>query len=206
MGMINFYRRFISNFSDITFPLSQLLTRSQNNPKNFRWTDETQSAFEDIKYKLANVPYICHPDPTCNSLELTTDASNTAVGAVLHKISGQTRNPIGFFSKKLSDSQKKYSTYDRELLAIYLSVQHFRHQIESKVVTVRTDHKPLLNLLTKSGEKKSDRQLRHMAFISEYVTNIHYIRGQENTVADALSRSVSTIAMVIYDLEKIAEC
>ena len=76
------------------------------------------------------VPYdfiLVHPDPTA-SLSLTADASDIAVGAVLGQ--GASQAPLAFFSKKLSAAERKYSAFDKELLALYLSVKHFRPALE----------------------------------------------------------------------------
>ena len=68
-----------------------------------------------------------------------TDASNTAVGAVLQRHVAS----ISFFSKKMTLAETRYSTFDRELLAVYLAIQHFRHLPEGRHFHVLTNHKPL---------------------------------------------------------------
>lgn len=52
--------------------------------------------------------------------------------------------PLSFFSKKLSQAERKCSTYDRELLAIYSSIKYFRYMLEGKVFSIFTDQKPLV--------------------------------------------------------------
>ena len=95
--------------------------------------------------------------------------------------------PLAFFSRTLTTPQKKYSAFDRELLAIYLAVKHFRHFLEGKQFTVFTDHKPLTLALASSSER-SPRQTRHLSFIAEFTSDIKHIQGECNVVADMLSR------------------
>ena len=104
----------------------------------------------------ASVP-LAHPDPAAR-LALTTDASQVAVGAVLtHQDAAGP--PISFFSKKLSPAERKYSAFDRELLAVYLAITHFRHMLKGRQFTVWTDHKPLCGALDSSVDR-SPRQTR----------------------------------------------
>lgn len=121
-------------------------------------------------------------------LILRTDASNHAMGAVLEQLQNQQRKPLRFFSKKLSQAQQKYSTYDRELLAIYSSLKFFRHLVEGRDVTILTDHKPLQYAFLQASDKSSERQKRQLDFISQITTKIIHVAGKENTITDALSR------------------
>jgi RNase H-like domain found in reverse transcriptase len=124
-----------------------------------------------------------HPSPAAE-LMLVTDASGTHVGAVLQQQCGQQAwRALGFFSQKLSDTESRYSAFDRELLAVYSSILHFRHLLERRHFVVFSDHKPLAGALT----RVSDRQRRQLAFIAEFVSEIHHIAGTDNMVADTLS-------------------
>ena len=109
------------------------------------------------------------------------------------------------FRKKLSDPQKKYSTYDRELLAAYLTVIHFKDQLEGRTVYLCTDHKPLVSAFKSKTPAKTDRQQRYLSTISEYISDMFYIKGQDNIVADCLSRSVNAIQVDATDLPAIAK-
>jgi len=114
------------------------------------WTTELDVAFKHCKEKLAKATLLAHPIPDA-SLSLTTDASDTAMGAVVHQLAGDIQQPLAFFSKKLSSAQTKYSPYDRELLAIYTAVKHFRHLLEEREFTIFTDHKPLIYAFNKKA-------------------------------------------------------
>ena len=125
-----------------------------------------------------------------------TDASDYAVGAVLQQYVDQQWCPIAYFSKKLKQSETKYSTYYRKLLAIYLAIKHFRHFIEGRTFTVFTDYKPLTYSLLSTTDRYTPRQIRHLDYISQFTTNITHISGCENPVADALSR-ITTNAITV---------
>lgn len=112
--------------------------------------------------------------------------------------------PIGFYSKKLPDAQKVYSTYDRELLAAYLAVLHFKTLIDWHSESLFLDHKPIASAFYSKSVPKSDRQQCQLAFISEYVSSVEYIRGHANIVADSLSRSTCAITADAHDLTGIA--
>ena len=94
---------------------------------------------------------------------------------------------MAFFSRKLSKTEKGYSAFDRELLAIYLSIKHFRYFVEGREFIIFTDQKPLIDSLLSSTEK-TPRQSRHLDFISQFTSDIQYVKGRENVVADTLSR------------------
>ena len=167
-------------------PLTDLLS-AKHISGSFNFNDDALAAFHAAKSALANATMLTHPSaaaPYC----LMVDASNVAVGGVLQQQLGDTWYPISFFSKKLQPAELKYSTFGRELLAIYLSIRHFRHFLEGYEFYVLTDHKPLIHALSASPSRYSPRETHHLDFISQFTSDIRHIRGQANPVADALSR------------------
>nr|XP_040580371.1 uncharacterized protein LOC121128834 [Lepeophtheirus salmonis] len=94
----------------------------------------------------------------------------------LHQLINSDSVPVGFYSKKLSEARRKYSTYDRELLAAYLSVLHFKHIIERQAVPIFPDHRLLAEAFRSSKETISDRQQRYLSVITENVQHIQYIK------------------------------
>ncbi|BHF65361.1 hypothetical protein SprV_0200837100 [Sparganum proliferum] len=139
LGMVNFYRRFLPNCADLMLPLTNLLSGPKG-PLELR--GHALTAFERIKTSLADATLLAHPAPEA-PLSLMVDASTVAVGAVLQQHINDSTRPLAFFSKKLSPAETRYSTFGRELLAIYLAVKHFRHYLEDRDFTIFTDHKPL---------------------------------------------------------------
>ncbi|UYV83881.1 hypothetical protein LAZ67_X000498 [Cordylochernes scorpioides] len=185
IGLVNFYHRFIKNSSHILAPLYSLLkTKSPNASLN--WTSDTLEAFQNIKNALAENTLLNYPQPN-STLSVLVDASNVAVGGVLQQLNDTAWEPISFFSKKLSPAETKYSAFDRELLAAFLSVKHFSYFLDGKTFMLFTDHKPLTYAFTSKSER-SPRQERHLNYLSQFSMDIRYVKGSENIVADTLSR------------------
>lgn len=201
LGMINFYHRFIPNLANTLAPLHEFVTKlqTQKNKTISSWNKICEESFENARKLLAETTMLFHPSEN-GTRAITTDASGTAVGAVLEQLNNGVWQPIAYFSKKLSATQKMYSTFDRELLAIYLSIQHFRHFLEGYDFTIFTDHKPLTSAIESKAEK-SPRQFRHLEFIAQFSTNIQHISGKSNIVADALSRTGDEIASIDYSID-----
>jgi len=114
------------------------------------------------------------------------------------------RRPLGFFSRKLRPPEVKYSTFDRELLAVHLAIRHFRYMLEGTPFTIYTDHKPLVAALTKHSDAWTPRQQRHLSAIAETSCTIQYLPGKENPVADALSRIEIASAQLGIDYADLA--
>lgn len=189
LGMLNFYRRFIPDAAQSQSLLADFLigSKKKNDKSTIKWTKDSLKAFELCKAQLCSAAVLAFPSSDAK-LSLTVDASDVAIGAALHQDRAGNMEPLGFFSKKLTECQKKYSAYDRELLAAYSGVKHFRHFIEGREFTIFTDHKPLIFAFKQKSDKASPRQLRHLDFIGQHTTDIRHISGKNNIVADALSR------------------
>ena len=114
-----------------------------------------------------------------------TDASDKAVSSVLQQNFNGTWQPISFFSRKMTPAKTRYSTFDRELLAVYLAIKHF---LKGRPFHVLTDHKPLTFALNTRSDRYSHRKVRHLDYISQFTLNIRHVHGMDNVVADALSR------------------
>ncbi|CAH8493846.1 unnamed protein product [Dicrocoelium dendriticum] len=146
LGMVNYYGRFIPDCSKLLQPLTDLL---RGKTRKFKPTNEAIDTFDKIKHALSNVTALSHLRTDVNTpLILKTDASQTAVGAVLQQLLNGHPEPPSFFSRKLQPAQTRYSTFGRELLAIYLAIKHFRHLLEGRSFTILTDHKPFAVLRT----------------------------------------------------------
>ena len=155
-------------------PLHALLTASKLKSQPINWNDDALAAFNATKEALANASLLYYPAaaaPTC----LVTDASNTAVGAVLQQYVNGTWHPISFFSRKMTPAETRYSTFDRELLAVYLAIKHFRHFLEGRHFHVLTDHKPLTFALNTRSDRHSPRQARQLDYISQFTSTIRHV-------------------------------
>ncbi|XP_049312212.1 uncharacterized protein LOC125778460 [Bactrocera dorsalis] len=158
LGMVNFYRKHIPNAAQIQAPLHNLFKDSKKNDKRkIDWDAELEKAFSDCRASLATQTLLNFPVPNA-PFALTTDASETAAGAHLEQQVNGEWKPIAFFSTKLKNAQKNYSAYDRELLAIYLAIKHFRPILDGRKFVIRTDHKPLTYAFRQKADKASPRQ------------------------------------------------
>lgn len=188
IALLNFYRRFLPDAAFKQGKLQKLIKTNKKNDKTpVAWDDDSTKAFEECRNSLAEATLLVHPSPNAK-LVLHVDASNFCVGAAIHELDGGNLRPLGFFSKRMSDTQKRYSTFDRELLAAYQAVKYFKHMIDGRNCTILTDHKPLTFAFHQNPEKATPKQVRHLSFISEYTTDIQHISGRDNIVADSLSR------------------
>jgi cleavage and polyadenylation specificity factor subunit 1 len=158
-GMLNYYHRFIPKAADILAPLYDLTSKKKKG--EFHWTNEHENAFNAAKTALTDATLLSHPDPH-RPVQLVTDASDIAIGGVLQQCipGSDDPAPIAFFSRKLQPAQKKYSVFDRELLAAYLTVKHFKHWLDGAEFTLRTDHQPLVLAFTKTSDAWTARQQR----------------------------------------------
>lgn len=188
LASLNFYRRFIPHATEAQQHLCSLIIGNKKKDKTpVKWTTETESAFEKCKTQLADASMLSYPKENAE-LSLHVDASDTCVGAVLHQLVDGAMEPLGFYSKKLTTAQQKYSTYDRELTAIFQGVRYFRFMLEGREFCIYTDHKPLQFALRQTHEKASPRQTRYLDFIAQFTSDIRYVKGSDNIVADMLSR------------------
>jgi len=102
-------------------------------------------------------------------------------------------------SAQAVENYPKYSAVDRELLAIYLAIKHFRHMVEARRFVIYTDHKPLTFAFRQKPEKRTLRQFRHLDFIGQFTTDIRHVTGPENITADALSRVEAMHSVMSYE-------
>jgi hypothetical protein len=196
LGMFGFYQKFIPDYANIVAPLRDL-------DEDYHWDDTHETAFDLLKENLINATCLAFPSAEAESYTVTTDASNVAIGACLHQIVNGKSSPIDFMSRKLSKAERNYSAFDRELLAIVAAVKKWKHYISGMNTTIFTDHKPIVGAYHSKAERKSDRQQRHFSVISEYVTDIMYIAGKDNVVADKLSR-ISAVQIDVFDMKELA--
>ncbi|KAL1130113.1 hypothetical protein AAG570_013052 [Ranatra chinensis] len=186
LGMVNFYRRFIKGLADKVEPMTKLLKKNTK----FHFDDKAREAFNWCKNALSTVPILQFPDFEKKFI-LTTDVSQIAVGAVLAQDSGEGEKPIAFASKKLTPTETRYRTIERELLGIVWAVKNFRPYLLGRQFAIKTDHKPLVWI--KRLEETSARISRWKETLAAYDFEIVHTKGSENVVADCLSRQVNAI-------------
>lgn len=182
LGMTGWYRRFIQDFSTITFPLTEMLTKK----KTFVWTDKAQEAFDQLKTRLTSAPLLIHPNYS-KPFILQCDASTHGVGAVLaQKDDNGIEKPIAYMSHKLNKAQRNYTITELECLAVVMAIKKFRPYIEGLEFKVVTDHASLKWLM---GQRDlSGRLARWSLKLQGFNFTIEHRSGRENIVPDALSR------------------
>ena len=200
LGMIGYYRRFIPKAATHLYHLFEAL---KGKPKTLDWTRQCQESFEATKEALAKATLLFHPRPGA-TLALTTDASNLAVGGVLEQRGPNGWEPLAFYSSKLMENQKLWPPYDRELLGAFKGVRHFRDLIEGRAFTLYTDHQSLVPSMTKKTDPQTARQTYQLSCISEYTTDIRYVQGKANLVADSLSRPNEEAPDVIPNVNSVS--
>ena len=198
LGLINYYHRFLPGIAPKLAPLH---STSAGKGKDITWIPQCAKAFEEAKSALAEATLLHHPQPNA-ATNITVDASDVAIGAQLEQLHKSTWVPIAFFSRKLTAAESNYIAFDRELLAAYSAVRHFRYFVEARPFTIYTDHKPLTFALASTAER-SPRQTRHLSFIAEFTTDLHYIKGKFNVVADALLR-INAVTGPTIDFRQLA--
>ena len=182
LGLANYYRRFIRDFATIARPLHRLTERTTQ----FKWTNECQAAFDQLKSKLTTSPILAFPD-FARPFILDTDASDTGIGAVLSQISDDGKEKVvAYASRTLSKTERRYCTTRRELLAVVAFVNHFRPYLLGRTFTLRTDHSSLTWLATfKNPEGQVARWIEKL---QEYNFQIEHRPGRKHSNADSLSR------------------
>ncbi|KAI2647554.1 Transposon Tf2-6 polyprotein [Labeo rohita] len=185
LGFANFYRCFIRNFSQLAAPLTALTSSKTT----FRWSDAANVAFSNIKSRFVSAPILVAPDPT-RQFVVEVDASEVGVGAVLSQrfSSDDKMHPCAFFSHRMSTAERNYDIGNRELLAVKLALEEWRHWLEGSGVPfiVWTDHKNLEYI--RSAKRLNSRQARWALFFGRFDFSISYRPGSKNIKPDALSR------------------
>ena len=205
LGMLNFYRSCLPRQAELQTELNKFLhNRARNDKTPIEWDPAAEEAFERCRQSILEATELVHPLPG-RALAIMTDASDFSLGAVLQQKIDNTWRPLAYFSKAMSMTQRRYSVYDRELLAIYTAVKHFRRLIEGGDVTVYTDHKPLAYALTRpASSNDTPRRERQLHFISQFCSSIKYVQGEDNSVADALSRIEDIRCPTVIDYGQLA--
>lgn len=186
LGIVQYYRDIWEKRTDLLAPLTDLVaecgtSKVKRKPlKPWRWDAEHQEAFQKIKNVIARDVVLAYPDFSQEFL-IYTDASTRQLGGVIT----QGNRPIAFFSRKLTKAQEKYTVTELELLSIVELLKEFKGMLLGFKVKVMTDH---INLTSPNLGMDSDRVLRWRLLLNEFDVEIDYIKGEDNTVADAISR------------------
>ena len=186
LGLSNYFRRFIRQYSTMTAPLTNLLKKGAQMAD---WDEKCDKAFSDIKHALVSAPVLATPDFTKpDTFEVHTDASIEGLGAALI----QASRPVAYMSRKLNPAERNYTTTEQECLAVIEALREWRCYLEGARFTVFTDHQPLTYMDTKA--MLSRRQIRWSEELQRFTFDWRFTKGADNQVADALSRVPALMA------------
>ena len=185
LGLANYYRRFVKNFSLIAKPLTILTSKDQP----WTWGREQQQAFETLKQKLGSAPVLRRPDVS-KSFQLHTDWSSLGLGAVLTQKDDLGREyVVAYASRSNNTAEANYSSYEGEALAAVWAIAHFRPYLYGQRFTLVTDHQPLRWLM--ESDKLTGKLARWALLLQEYDFEVVHRAGITNLDADGLSRNPS---------------
>ena len=193
MAFAGYYRRFIKDLSKKTRPLAELLPptskrkgQRRKEEKEFRWSEKEQTLFDNLKSILTSPPVLAYPDFSVQ-FELHVAASTKGLGAVLYQDQDDKKRVISYASRALTKSEKNYSAFKLEFLALKWAVtEKFSEYLRLNKFTVFTDNNPLTYILTSA--KLDATGHRWASALGEYTFEIFYRPGMKNTDADIMSR------------------
>ena len=206
LGAIQYLSKYIENLSTNTDILRRLL-KKQN---EWIWTEEHTKAFNNLKECITKIPCLAHYNAQSENI-ITTDASTKGLGATLwQKQKSGELEPIGFASRYLSDTEKKYAINELELLAVVWGLEHFRLYIYGKPIELLTNHQALEPLIKRNRSNKtySARLTRWLDRLAHFDINIKHISGKHLALTDYLSRNPISNPEPIenYDEEYVINC
>lgn len=191
LGLVRYLDPFLPNLAEPAQVLNRLTTKEAN-AEFPEWTPSHQRAFDKIKALVLSsdcLTTIDHDSPGDNHIFVTCDASERGTGAVLSfGPSWELARPVAFYSKPLNDAERNYPVHEKEMLAIVRALKKWRADLIGTPFFVYTDHRTLEYFHVQRD--LSRRQLRWNEVLADYDGKIVYIKGNDNTVADALSRIV----------------
>jgi hypothetical protein len=180
---------FVRDFSSIAVPLHELTKRDVP----FPWSDSQEVAFRTLKHKLTHAPLLQLPDFN-KVFELECDASGIGLGAVLL----QEGKPVAYFSEKLSGASLKFSTYDKELYALVLSLHTWQQYLWHREFIIHSDHEALKHIRTQTN--LNCRHAKWVEFIESFPYIIKHKNGKDNVIADALSRCYTMLSQLDFKI------
>ena len=183
LGVWNYIRNFIPNFSTRALPLTNLVG-SKKKAKAFAWTQECQAAFEDLKAATLDTTLLANVDYT-KQIFIRCDSSQFGAGAVLFQYDTQGReHPISYASRKYTLAERNYCTFQQEAAAVVWSLEKFANFHQGHHVTVQSDHKNLSWIKKTAMPQLTRWRLR----LQDFDFTLEYYKGADNVVADGLSR------------------
>ena len=183
LGLVGWYRRFVPRFATIATPLTALTCKDQRNPVT--WSDDCETAFRTLKAHLCSSPVLRSPDFNQRFL-VQVDASAVGLGAVLAQGDLGEEHPILYLSRKLQPPETRYSTVEKEGLAIKWGLESLRYYLLGREFDLETDHRALTWI--NSMKDHNSRLTRWYLSLQPFRFTVRHRSGKANVVADYLSR------------------
>ncbi|SNX85847.1 related to Gag-pol polyprotein [Melanopsichium pennsylvanicum] len=203
LGFANFYCRFISHFARIARPLTSLVKPTERF-KKFDLPDDARTAFHKLVEMFTTAGVLKHFDyhrPT----RLETDASDFALAGVLKQEHDGRWHPIAFYLRKMASAEKNYEIHDKELLAVVVCLNHWRHMLAGlpSQLIILTDHEALKYF--KSQRKITGRQARWSVLLADFDFVLQYRPGDKAGEPDALTRQSDMQPTAEEDLHNVRQ-
>jgi len=180
-GLASYYRTFVPHFAHVAKPLHDLTRKNVT----FAWTEDCKTLFRELQKRLTSPPILVAPRDE-GEYVLDTDASDFALGAVLHQRQDGVLKVIGYASRSLTAPERRYCITRRELLGVVFGLRKFRQHLLGRRVVVRTDHAALTHLMR--TPEPIGQQGRWLDFLAEFDLEILHRAGKNHSNSDALSR------------------
>lgn len=192
LGMLNYLREYIPNFSNYTENMRQLLKKNVT----FNFTEAMKKDFNELKTVLKNNASLAFYDRNAK-VTLSVDSSSYAIGCCLM----QKGRPVAYASAALTACQSRYSQIEKEMLAIVFGCKKFHTYLYGRSVDVESDHKPLESIFTKSLVQISPRLQRLLLKVQGYDLKVRWVPGKFLYVADTLSRSNCSLQPELNEMD-----
>ena len=181
-GMVNFLSSFLPDLRRLHMPIYDI----QKKLKKFKWTDEAEKAFNNIKKLLVNPPVLKAPTPD-GLFRLESDTSQEGVGGTLLQKQGNEWVVVGYHLKRLPPSTKNFGATELELTGILVNIHGFMQLLCNRYFEVLVDHKAIEYMIKSKTESPTMRLKTLLLKLSEYTIHLKYHKGLEMHTSDALS-------------------
>ena len=185
LGFFGYNRRFIKHYAAMSKPLYQLL----NKGTRFKWTAACEESFQKLREGLKNSTILSMPDveDPLKSYEVTVDGSQDGYGATLTQMIRGERRTVAYYSKGVQQHKKQWGQTKLEFETMCRALDHWRVYLQGTEFKVITDCGNLLELETIFG-KNNPTLHRKIQRLANFIFTIQHISGEENHIADFLSR------------------
>lgn len=184
LGLANYFREFVPGYATLVRPLTVLCSGKTQ----FEWGSAQQAAFEGVRTAILAAPVLAHIDYE-KEIVLRTDASMSGVGGVLLQRGQEMDQPIAYVSKAFTPAESRWSTIEQEAYGVFFCITSFSHYLLGHPFLVETDHRNLVYMEKAAAPKVVRWRLR----LAEFDFEVRHIPGEQNVVADALSRCLPVV-------------